>query len=274
MNYIEVKIDLSQFTEPMSEILMAELGEIEYESFIEQDDQLKAYIVSDKYNEAELNAIADQYGRFTYTPIEIEQLNWNAQWESSFEPILIDNFCHIRAPFHNQRSDMQYEIVIEPKMSFGTGHHATTRLMIKHMQTIDFKGKTVLDMGCGTGILAIMAKYLGAKSVHGIDIDEWAVENSIENAQRNGISDISFQLGIADQISERYDVILANINRNILVNDMEKYSKHLTSSGIIVFSGFYEADMPIIENEASKWNLKKHKMLFEDSWTALVFNKE
>jgi len=274
VNYKEVNIDLSQFTEPMSEILMAELGEIEYESFAEQDGQLKAYIVSEKYNEQELNVISNQYGGFIYTAIEIEQLNWNAQWESSFEPIVIDNFCHIRAPFHDRRSDMQYEIVIEPKMSFGTGHHATTRLMIKHMQTIDIEGKNVLDMGCGTGILAIMAKYLGAKSVHGIDIDEWAVENSIENAQRNGIQDISFQLGIADQISDQYDVILANINRNILVNDMEKYSNHLNNNGIIVFSGFYEADIPIIESEASKWNLKKLKMLFEDSWTALVFHKE
>lgn len=272
-NYIEIDIDLAQFAEPMSEILMAELGEIDFESFVEQDNRLKAYIVVSKFNKANLQLIVDQYTGFSYSANEIEQLNWNAQWESGFDPIIIDDFCYIRAPFHKKRADIQYEIVIEPKMSFGTGHHATTRLMIQQMQKLKFDGKKVLDMGCGTGILAIMAKYLGAETVHGIDIDEWAVENSIENAKRNRVDDITFQLGDAAKIKNQYDIILANINRNILVDDMEVYCKHLNNGGIIIFSGFYQADMTIIENEAQKWNLKHQNTLFEDSWTAVVFDK-
>jgi ribosomal protein L11 methyltransferase len=271
VNYTEVSINLETLKSSFKDIIISELGDIGFESFIEENNDLKAYIVSDDFNKNLLEQVARQYNQFEYQVIEIEQQNWNAQWESSFEPIEIDKFCRIRAPFHDTDPSFIHELIIEPKMSFGTGHHATTRLIISLMQKIDFQGKNVLDMGCGTGILAIMAKKLGADHVHGIDIDTWAVENTLENAERNGIKELSAEIGDAQKINQGYDIIFANINRNILVNDMTTFAKHLKPGGSIYFSGFYENDIPIITQSANKNGLTYHDKLIEDTWAALHF---
>lgn len=274
VNYLELNIELSQFDAPMGEVFIAELGEIDFESFIEEENVLKAYIPIGKYREHDWKEIVSNYGGFNYGVKEIEQLNWNAKWESNFEPILVDDYCYIRAPFHASRTDIKYEIEIEPKMSFGTGHHPTTRLVIQLMRDVIFDGKQVLDMGCGTGILAIMAHYQGAQAIRGIDIDEWAVDNSKENALRNGVSDIIFALGNASIIIDNYDIILANINRNILVNDMNTFASHLKTGGKIIFSGFYKSDINIIEDAAMQNKLRIIDSKAEGEWIALVFQKE
>lgn len=271
MNYIEVSIDLLTLKSTYKDIVITELGDIGYESFIEENNDLKAYIISDDFNTNALEQVAQHYDQFYYTVNEIEQQNWNAQWESSFQPIEIDKFCRIRAPFHDTDSSFMHELIIEPKMSFGTGHHATTRLIIKYMQQINFSGKHVLDMGCGTGVLAIMAQKLGAAQAHGIDIDSWAVENTMENAERNGISTLTAEVGDASKLKDSYDIIFANINRNILVNDMSVYVKHLKAGGSIYFSGFYENDVSIIIQAANKNGLVFKTKLLEDTWAALHF---
>jgi ribosomal protein L11 methyltransferase len=273
MNYIEVSIELDSVKEGYKDIVIADLGEIGYESFIEEDATLNAYIIVNDFNENLLEEVAQSYGQFVYNVREIEQQNWNAQWESSFDPIEIDQFCRIRAPFHESDNSFEYELVIEPKMSFGTGHHATTQLIIKFMKDIDFNNKSVLDMGCGTGILAIMAKKLGAGIVHGIDIDTWAVENTLENAERNNVDGLTAIAGDAKLITDMYDIIFANINRNILVNDMEKYADRLNNKGIIYFSGFYESDISIITESANNAGLTFKSKLLEDNWAALQFIK-
>lgn len=273
MNYIEVSIDLNSLEKNFKDIVIAELGDIGYESFIEEDAALNAYIIVNEFDENLLMEVSQSYGQFAFNVIEIEQQNWNAQWESSFEPIEIDQFCRIRAPFHEPDNSFDYELIIEPKMSFGTGHHATTRLIIQFMKNIELKGKSVLDMGCGTGVLAIMAKKLGAYKVHGIDIDSWAVENTIENAARNDVDELTAVTGNAEMIKDNYDIIFANINRNILVNDMAKYAHHLNKEGIIYFSGFYENDITIIKDSANKAGLTYKSKLAEDNWVALHFTK-
>ena len=273
MNYIEVSISLETLKNSFKDIVVAELGEIGFESFIEEDNALNAYIVVADFNERLLEEIAESYGQFAYDFREIEQQNWNAQWESSFDPIEIGRFCRIRAPFHESDDSFKHELIIEPKMSFGTGHHATTRLIIRFMQDLNFDNKSILDMGCGTGVLAIMAKKLGASKVHGIDIDTWAVENTIENAERNNVEGITAQVGDAEKIVDSYDIIFANINRNILVNDMSAYAKHLKAGGSIYFSGFYENDISIITDAANKNGLSIKSQLIEDNWAALYFVK-
>jgi ribosomal protein L11 methyltransferase len=273
VNYIELKIKTAPTIEGFNEILMAELGDIGFESFSEDQNQLLAYISKEAYQDSLIKTLSAQYGNFQYTWVEIEQENWNAQWESNFSPIVIGDFCYIRAPFHSPNNETKYEIVIEPKMSFGTGHHATTRLMVQLMREVSVAGKNVLDMGCGTGILAILAHKLNAQAVCGIDIDEWSVENSIENAERNDAKPIEFTLGGAEKIQDRYDIILANINRNILVNDMEIYANHLVNDGYILFSGFYHNDILIIRQAAEKQGLNYMRSIEEDKWTALLFKK-
>ncbi|MFO7864520.1 MAG: 50S ribosomal protein L11 methyltransferase [Salinivirgaceae bacterium] len=273
MNYIELQINTVPTIEGFNEILMAELGDIGFESFSEDQNQLLAYVSKDSYQESLIQSLSVQYGDFQFISAEIEQENWNAQWESNFSPIAIDDFCYIRAPFHSADNQAKHEIVIEPKMSFGTGHHATTRLMVQLMREVPVAEKKVLDMGCGTGILAILAHKLNAKAVCGIDIDEWSVENSIENAERNDAKPVEFILGGAEKIQDRFDIILANINRNILVNDMETYAQHLINEGYILFSGFYQNDVPIIRQAAEKQGLTYIQSIEEDKWTALIFRK-
>ena len=209
--------------------------------------------------------------KISYVVEEIEQVNWNEEWEKNFEPIEVDDTCRVRAPFHEYR-DVKYDIVIEPKMSFGTGHHETTFMVIQHLLETDVVGKKTLDMGCGTAILAILAEMKGAQPIDAIDIDNWCYQNSIENAERNNCHYISVYEGDASLLAgKKYDVIIANINRNILLNDMQQYVDCLNSNGTLLLSGFYEEDIPFIDASCTEKGLtfvKKHQ---KNNWVALKY---
>lgn len=232
-----------------NEILIAELGVAGFESFVENEEGVKAYIQKEEWDTTILDEIfilGSSEFTITFQKTEIDQVNWNAEWEKNFNPILVDNTCAVRATFH-EPFNVPYEIVIEPKMSFGTGHHETTHMMIQYLLEEEYKGKEVLDMGCGTAILAILAEMRGAAAVDAIDIDPWCVENSKENVSRNKCNLITTILGGAEVIPDtQYDTIIANINRNILLSDMEIYVSRMLFGGDIFLSGFYKEDLPII----------------------------
>lgn len=260
--------------QPGTEILIAELGYAGFESFVETEEGVSAYIQKDEWNE---DILEDIYilnsGEFeiSYTFEDIEQTNWNIEWEKNFNPIVVDDSCSVRAPFH-AKPETEYDIVIEPKMSFGTGHHETTHMMIQHILKNDFKDKSVLDMGCGTGVLAILAEMKGAKSIDAIDYDNWCYLNSLENVERNNCKNIKVLEGDASLLgNQKYDTIIANINRNILLNDMGSYAKCLKSNGTLFLSGFYNDDIPAIQEECNKYGLKYVESLEKNNWVALKF---
>ena len=262
--------------EPATDILVAELGEVGFESFVETEDGMIAYIQQTDWNE---NVLDDIFildsGEFSisYEMEVIEQTNWNSEWEKNFNPIQVDDLVSIRAPFH-ENPDLKYDIVIEPKMSFGTGHHETTHMMVQHLLELDLTNKKTLDMGCGTGILAIFAEMKGAKPIDAIDIDNWCYQNSIENVERNNCSNISVFEGEASLlVNKKYDVIIANINRNILLNDMHAYMNCLNENGTLLLSGFYKEDIEIIDAEVSKYNCKLDKTIERNNWVALKYQK-
>ncbi len=260
--------------QPAREILVAELGNIGFESFIETESGLTAYIPKSDWYASLLNSVFvlnNNEFRISYEKEEIEPINWNKEWEKNFEPIDIDNTVSIRAPFH-EKGNLKYNILIEPKMSFGTGHHETTHLMVKHLLQIDLKGKKVLDMGCGTAVLAILAEMRGASQLDAIDIDPWCYENSIENIERNKGKKIDVYQGDASLlVNKKYDVIIANINRNILLQDLKTYVNSLHKNAALLLSGFYREDIPVIEAEATKHQLKKDLVLERNNWVALRF---
>ena len=273
--YIEYVFNVEP-KEPGTEILIAELGFAGFESFVEADNGVTAYIQKEEWNAAVLENISiltSEEFSISFTKKEIEQTNWNSEWEKNFEPIQVDDLVSIRAPFH-ENPNLKYDIVIEPKMSFGTGHHETTHMMVQHLIHLDLENKSVLDMGCGTGILAIFAEMKGAKPLDGIDIDNWCYLNSIENAERNNCKHISFYEGDASLLtSQKYDVIIANINRNILLNDMVTYTKCLNNKGILLLSGFYKEDISIIDEEVSKHGLALQNTLERNNWVSLKYLK-
>ncbi|AJH13952.1 50S ribosomal protein L11 methyltransferase [Myroides profundi] len=260
-----------------TEILIAELGEKAFESFEETATGVSAYVQKDLWTEDILEDVfilqSEQF-TVTYRKEEIAQVNWNEEWEKNFDPIDVDGICYVRAPFH-EKTSAQYDIVIEPKMSFGTGHHETTFMMIRQILNNDMQDKVVLDMGCGTAILAILASMRGAKHVDAIDIDNWCYLNSIENAERNNCANVEVFEGDASIISKepKYNVILANINRNILLNDMDKYIASLYKGGEIYFSGFYTEDITAIKNCAEKIGLVFESSLEKNNWVSLKFIK-
>lgn len=257
-----------------SEILVAELGELPFESFIESDFGVVAYIQKQFWNENildDLHILSSPEFVVSYTIEEIDQVNWNEEWEKNFEAIEVDGICHVRAPFH-PKTDAKYDIVIEPKMSFGTGHHETTHMMIQHLLETDVTDKKTLDMGCGTAILAILAEMKGAKPIDAIDIDNWCYLNSIENAERNNCSQISVYEGDAALLKDKhYDVIIANINRNILLNDMQSYVDCLNKNGILMLSGFYNEDIPFIDASCTEKGLTFVKKLERNNWVSLKY---
>jgi ribosomal protein L11 methyltransferase len=276
MNYQEVTFVLEPLL-PAREVLVAELAELGFESFVETDEGVKAYIVASDWNEgllAELMTSQIEDQKIEWNSSEIEAINWNAEWEKSFDPIIVDNKCLIRAPFHEVEGSFEYVINIEPKMSFGTGHHSTTHLMMGEMMNMDWKGKHVLDMGAGTAVLAILAEMMGAESVDAIDIDEWAYLNSIENLERNNCSRIKSYQGGAELLTDQvYDTILANINRNILLRDMKEYVKVLKTGGEILFSGFYVQDIPELERVGGELGLKLLLQRERNEWCLLKMIK-
>ncbi len=273
MNYIEYIFKVSPL-QPGTEILIAELGYVGFESFVETEEGVTAYIQKDDWNEhilKDINILDSDEFKIEYTFSEIEQINWNSEWEKNFDPIEVDEKCTVRAPFHPNKN-FEYEIVIEPKMSFGTGHHETTFMMLQFILENDFKGKSVLDMGCGTAVLAILAEMRGASKLDAIDIDEWCFENSLENIERNNCQNISVFLGDAKLLSDKkYDVIIANINRNILLNDMEAYRNCLDKGGELYLSGFYNEDLPIIKEACNNLGFTFVENKEKNKWVAAKF---
>lgn len=260
--------------QPGVDILIAELGEVGFESFVETEEGLSAYIQKEDWNENILEDIqilnSDEF-EIHYTFEEIEQINWNIEWEKNFNPIIVDDICSVRAPFHEKPNTI-YDIVIEPKMSFGTGHHETTHMMIQHILKNEFTNKSVLDMGCGTGILAILAEMKGAKPIDAIDYDNWCYLNSLENVERNDCKHITVLEGDAGLLKNRcYDIIIANINRNILLNDINVYVSCLNKNAFLFLSGFYKDDIPSIEGECNTYNLKMVEVIEQNNWVALKF---
>jgi ribosomal protein L11 methyltransferase len=257
-----------------SEILVAELGELPFESFVENDFGVTAYIQKQLWNEnvlEDVQILNSPEFVISYTIEEIEQVNWNEEWEKNFEAIEVDGICHVRAPFH-PKTDAKFDIIIEPKMSFGTGHHETTHMMIQHLLGIDVIGMKTLDMGCGTAILAILAEMKGAQPIDAIDIDNWCYLNSIENAERNNCKSITVYEGDATLLKDKkYDLIIANINRNILLNDMQSYVDCLNPKGTILFSGFYTEDIPFIDASCTEKGLTFVKKLERNNWVSLKY---
>ncbi len=277
MEYICVVFKVTP-PEPGSEILASALSEENFESFVHNDEGFEAFIQLPFYNETVLKDLTEQFSGldFTYTTHTIKQENWNETWEKSFEPVVIENYCTIRAPFHAAPAPPVLDIIIEPKMSFGTGHHQTTWLMTKSLFENDLNNKSVLDVGCGTGILSIVAKKLGAKTVVGFDIDEWSIENSRENRKVNGYSrlDIDFFQGTIQKIDNQwFDLILANINKNILLKEMSSYVGALNAGGKIFFSGFFDLDAPDLIEAAKNLGLKFLKQETKNEWATLSFVK-
>ncbi len=274
MVYLELDFKVEPLN-PGSDILMAELGELGCESFVENEEGLTAYIQADLFDLTRLQALHILHNfdyNVTYTITKVKEENWNAVWESNYEPVVIAGKCGIRAPFHPENKEVIFDLVIEPKMSFGTAHHETTSNMIELLLEEDLKQKTVLDMGCGTGVLAILAAKLGGVDIVAIDNDEWAYENSLENVVKNDEASIKVLLGDANLLQGmNFDVIIANINRNILLNDIKHYASSLNKKGILFMSGFYEEDIPAIKEECLKYNIAFDRYIIKNNWVAVRF---
>ncbi|PKO96500.1 MAG: 50S ribosomal protein L11 methyltransferase [Bacteroidetes bacterium HGW-Bacteroidetes-7] len=281
MNYAEVCIEINPFSEETAELVIAHLSELAFESFLTEGSVLKCYISEKEYSSEAVKALISEFDKagcvLKSTAKIIEHQNWNALWESNFTPIIVDDRCIIKASFHKDLPDAKYVITIDPKMAFGTGHHQTTRLVIETLLEMDVQNKRVLDMGCGTGILAILAAKMGAAyPLVAIDIDDIAVESAIENSTRNGLEyKINAIEGDASSVKDlTFDLILANINRNIIISDIGIYSNALISGGYLVLSGFYEEDSPLIVNEGEKFGLTPVFSKSLDNWTVIKMIKK
>ena len=281
MNYIEVCIEINPFSEDTAEQIIAVIEDLPFESFVTEEPFLKGYIPQERHSVSDFKTLLSVFGNredftLTITNNFIEHENWNAVWESNYPPIIIGNCCTVKAGFHKGLPRTRYTIKIDPKMAFGTGHHNTTHLMVEAMLDMRFKGKKVLDMGCGTGILAILAAKMGAEvPVHAIDIDPVAVQSAIENSKKNRAGEkIKSLTGDASLIQRsRYDIILANINRNIILSDLNTYSEALLPGGTILLSGFYKSDAAMIEQEAQKYGLKRTLIREMENWSLLKLEK-
>jgi ribosomal protein L11 methyltransferase len=276
MEYLEYKI---RCKEEYREILMAELANIGFDSFLETDKGFDAYISQEEQDENLWKEVIAKYQEDAEINIEtgvLAKINWNEAWEKNYDPIAVADKVYVRAAFHPSKSkDYKNEIVINPKMSFGTGHHSTTYLMLEWQNEIDHTGKVIMDAGSGTGILAIMAMKLGANRVTAFDIDEWSVENGKENFEINGLHALEMQTGTIASVKteEAYDLILANINKNVLLDEMECYAKYLLPGGQLLLSGFYESDVADINDKAEKNGLSLKGKKVKNQWTSLLFTK-
>lgn len=258
-------------SQPGSEILVALISDLGFESFDYSDTGFTAYIKEEETKELDFSEFQFDDFTYSYTVEKIAATNWNAEWEKNFEPVFVDDLLCIRAPFHEKKTGVKHEIVIMPKMSFGTGHHQTTRLMCKELFSTVVKNKRVLDMGCGTGILAILAKILGAGEVTGIDIDEWSVENAKENCAANGFPDILLKQGDVDLLynEKPFEIILANINKNILKSQIPSYSKIMKAGGILFLSGFFTTDVEELAQVALKSDFTLALTQHENEWAMM-----
>ena len=277
MRYLCCTLELAP-AEPTREIFVAALSELGFESFEETESGLKAYIQEPLWNKDAFQAMPylnNPGWEVSWRTDWIEPRNWNAEWEKEYDPIRVRNLCVVRAPFHQAPEGIPYDIVISPKMSFGTGHHQTTFLMLDYLLDMDLKGKAVLDVGSGTGVLAILAGMKGAAEVTAIDIDPWAFENCRENTERNNQEGIEVLQGEVSVVQERqYDVVLANINKNVLLSDLRTYAGVLIDDGVLLLSGFYRQDLQDLQNSASNHGLEYLDSRELDNWTAARFLKK
>lgn len=262
-----------------SEILQAEIAEAGFDMFMETENGFEAYAEQDQYDKDALSEILARYNQLTpvtYQHDTIEKKNWNEEWEKNYEPVIVDDRVIIRAAFHQPTKQYPYDIIITPKMSFGTGHHQTTHLMIKAQLEMDHMNKAVMDAGCGTAVLSVMASKLGAKKVEAFDIDEWSVPNGQENAELNGCANISIRQGKISDLTfeDDFDIILANINKNILLEEMHQYAACLKPKGFLLLSGFYENDIPDLAKEAGRYGLKPVKSHERERWVSLLLQSD
>ena len=273
MDYIELNFDLHPL-QPFDDILVAELSNLGFESFTNLDGRLQAYIQATSYQSELLQPILKQFEENACTVSFEEELipsqNWNEAWESSFTPILVNEVCAVRAPFHDRPANAQFDIVIEPKMSFGTGHHATTYLMLSQLLSMRLQDKSVLDMGCGTAVLAILSERKMATRIVAIDNDPLSFENSIENCKLNDCKHVEVLLGDANLLGvDEFDLIIANINRNILIQDMPAYYKSLKDKGDLLMSGFFDVDVPLLIEHSEKIGFRLIQKLEKNTWAML-----
>ncbi|GAA4364998.1 50S ribosomal protein L11 methyltransferase [Hymenobacter saemangeumensis] len=276
MDFIELTV---QAPRELADILVAELAEVGFDTFEDNDEGFCAYTTEDVFNPDAVAEIMARYlglGELNYSHRVITRQNWNAEWEKNFQPLVIADKVSVRAPFHPKPEGVEYDIVIMPRMSFGTGHHETTALMLENQLGVDHQGKRVLDMGCGTGILAIMAEMLGAREVLAVDVEPWTVENARDNAAENSCRVIECRLGGVETLADEapFDLILANINRNVLLEDMHEYARLLPAGCPILFSGFYEEDLDKITAEAQRQNLEYQRHTTLRSWVSALFIKK
>ncbi len=272
MDFVEVDL---RVTPDFADMLIAELGELGFDAFVETENGFCAYIDEDKFEQGPLDTLLTRYKRMV--PIEykvqtIARQNWNEEWERNFEPLFIGGKVSVRASFHEKPETAEYDVVINPKMSFGTGHHETTTLMIENQLSLNHTGKRVLDMGCGTGILAIAAAKLGATNIVAVDIEDWTVENARENASLNQ-TPMDVRLGGAEQLEgeKPFDIVLANINRNVLLDDMPAYKAVLAPQGWLLLSGFYTEDLPMIREKAASLELQYQSHRDKNNWVSAIF---
>ena len=278
MAYLEFEIPARSWSSGEKEILFAKMSQIGFEGFVEGEDDIQAYIEEQRFSSDELNLLIDELAsvniKVQYRYHITEDQNWNEEWEKQFSPVVVDEEVLIRAPFHDTSDDLEYTLVIEPKMSFGTGHHHTTRLMIREMGKLNLAGMRILDMGCGTGILGIYGCLKGALRVLGVDFDQWAYENAIENVERNGTASMEVRLGDVGVLGqEMFDIVLANITRNTLVCDISEYTSHLVDEGRILLSGILAEDAQYVLNEAYRCGLHHENTEEESNWICLSFIK-
>lgn len=277
MNYTKISFKLSPDSEENREILVAVLSDLAFESFDETVEQVEGFVPGESFNMDEMNEIISNLHFSVETQHEIiPDQNWNEVWEKNyFKPLLIGGRCLVRAPFHTEYEPAEFELVIEPKMAFGTGNHETTTLMAEQILEMDLTGKTILDMGCGTGILGMLASLKGAKSVTAIDIDKWSFESTVENARLNNITNLKAKLGDASILGpETYEVIFANIHKNVIINDMPAYEKVLQSGGQLYLSGFYTHDMPDVKKKAESLGLQDKGFHEKNNWVVYSFTKK
>lgn len=277
MNYTQISFKLTPDNLENREILIAMLESFPFESFDENEEQLMGYIPGETFDLNAISEIADFLPfAFSCKSEIIPDKNWNEVWEMNyFKPLLIGGRCLVRAPFHTEYPTSEYELVIEPKMAFGTGNHETTTLVAEQILNIDLTGKTVLDMGCGTGILGMLASLKGAKAVTAIDIDSWSYESTVENAKLNRINNIEAKQGDANLLGQQqYDIIFANIHKNVIINDLPKYTSVLKPDGIIFLSGFYTNDMPEIKQKAESLGLTESGFKEKNNWVVYIFRRQ
>ena len=278
MDYYKIEIEITPFEEWLRDVLPAMLSDIGYESFVETETGLEAFIPAKNFNEPELTELLHSFEKnfsFHFKKKLIKSQNWNEVWEKNyFKPLVVAGECLVRAPFHKEYPNCKYEIVIEPNMAFGTGNHETTSMMLEAILKENLDGKKVLDMGSGTGILGILASMKGASEITAIDIDEWSVKGTQENAVLNNIKNLKVKKGDASLLGEeRYDFIFANIHKNVLLNDLPAYSKSLNKNGKLFISGFYSEDIPNLIDKAESVGLKDAGFTTKNNWVAASFVK-